>query len=258
MIESPNSAARTIRAQATAYATKMPIALSAKQRAAPRTHTDRVRQRLADEIISGALRPGWHLDEKALAERFKVSRTPVREALRQLAANDLVEWRPHQGAIVATITIPKMIEMFEVMAEVEGLCGRLAARRMTPDERKDLLVRHKRCEPYIQANDKEGYLAMNKPFHEAIYHGTHNGYLFEHAQSLYNRLAPYRAYQLNRPGQLPRSFDEHQEIVNAITDGDGDAAYRLLRDHVTLDGELFGDLIASLNARPSTPIRART
>jgi DNA-binding GntR family transcriptional regulator len=224
--------------------------LSAEQsqdRKAPRTHTDKLRRRLADEIISGTLRPGVHLDEKALAARFKVSRTPVREALRQLAASDLVEWRPHQGAIVATITIPKMIEMFEVMAELEGFCGRLAARRMNESERDDLLLRHRKCEPFIKSADKEGYLAMNKPFHEAIYNGAHNSYLGDHAQSLYNRLVPYRAYQLNRPGQLARSFEEHRDITQAIVGGEAEAAYRLLREHVTLDGELFRDLIASLN-----------
>lgn len=223
----------------------MTAAPKPKRQNGPTTHTDRVRRRLADEIISGKLRPGGHLDEKALAARFKVSRTPVREALRQLAASDLVEWRPRQGAVVATITIPKMIEMFEVMAELEGFCGRLAARRMTLRERNDLLVRHKRCEPSIKAGDKEGYLAVNRPFHEAIYRGAHNDYLLEHAQSLYNRLVPYRAYHLNGPGQLARSFEEHQEIADAIIGGDADTAYRLLRDHVTLDGELFRDLIAS-------------
>ena len=119
------------------------------------TRSDRVRRRLADQIISGELKPGQQLDEKALAEAFNVSRTPVREALRQLAASELVDWRPHQSAVVATITIPKMVEMFEVMAEVEGFCGRLAARRMTPNERKDLIVRHKKCLPYVKAGDRE-------------------------------------------------------------------------------------------------------
>jgi len=83
---------------------------------------------IADQIISGALRPGQELDEKKLAEAFNVSRTPVREALRQLAAASLVDWRPHESAIVAKITPSKMVEMFEVMAELEGFCGRLAAR----------------------------------------------------------------------------------------------------------------------------------
>jgi len=214
---------------------------------APLTLSDRVRRRLADQIISGALKPGQELDEKRLADAFNVSRTPVREALRQLAACDLVEWRPHQTAVVATITIPKMVEMFEVMAELEGFCGRMAARRMTPGERKNLLLCHKKCLPYVKARDREAYYELNRPFHEAIYAGAHNRYLMDQAQALYGRLAPYRAYLLDRPDALQRAYQEHQEIVDAIIAGDGEAAYRLLFDHVRLDNELFADLLAALN-----------
>ncbi len=213
----------------------------------PLTRSDRVRRGLADQIISGVLKPGQPLDEKALAETFKVSRTPVREALRQLAASDLVEWRPHQSAVVASITISKMVEMFEVMTEIEGFCGRLAARRMTPPERKALVRLHKQCQPYVRAGDREGYHALNKPFHEAIYAGTHNRYLMEQAQFLYNRLAPYRAYQLHRPGALKGAYEDHQKIADAIVAGDGDSACRLLFDHVNLDTDLFGDLVRSLD-----------
>jgi DNA-binding GntR family transcriptional regulator len=212
------------------------------------TRSDRVRRRLADQIISGELKPGQQLDEKALAEAFNVSRTPVREALRQLAASELVDWRPHQSAVVATITIPKMVEMFEVMAEVEGFCGRLAARRMTPNERKDLIVRHKRCLPYVKAGDREGYHELNRPFHEAIYAGTRNSYLMDQAKYLYDRLAPYRSYHNHRPGHLQRAYAQHQQIVDAIVAGDSDAAHKLLFEHVTLDGDLFADLLANLNA----------
>lgn len=172
----------------------------------------------------------------------------MREALRQLAASDLVDWRPHQSAVVATITVSKMVEMFEVMAEIEGFCGRLAARRMTPEERKALVRQHRQILPYIKAADREGYHALNRPFHLAIYAGTHNRYLIDQAQSLYNRLSPYRAYDLHRPGQLRRSYDEHQEIVAAIVAGDAEAAHRLLRDHVTLDSDLFADMVARLSA----------
>jgi DNA-binding GntR family transcriptional regulator len=220
----------------------------------PLTRSDRVRRRLADQIISGELKPGQQLDEKALAEAFNVSRTPVREALRQLAASELVDWRPHQSAVVATITIPKMIEMFEVMAAVEGFCGRLAARRMTPNERKDLIVRHKKCLPYVKAGDRESYHELNGPFHQEIYAGTHNGYLMHHAKSLYNRLAPYRAYHIQRPGELQRAYAQHQQIVDAIVAGDGDAAYKLLFDHVTLDNDLFSDLMTSLNAASTASV----
>src|SRR5690554_2190950 len=93
-----------------------------------RTRADAVRMRLTEEIVTGTLPPGDRLDEISLASRFKVSRTPVREALRQLAASGLVEWRPRQGAVVARISIHEMVSLFEMMAEFEGIAGRLSAR----------------------------------------------------------------------------------------------------------------------------------
>jgi DNA-binding GntR family transcriptional regulator len=216
--------------------------------AAPVIRSDRVRRQIADQIISGALRPGQELDEKKLAEAFNVSRTPVREALRQLAAASLVEWRPHQSAIVAKITPSKMVEMFEVMAELEGFCGRLAARRMTASEHASLISIHRKFRPYVQARDREGYHALNKTFHEAIYAGSHNQYLRAQASALYDRLAPYRAYQLKRPDALRLASEEHQAIIDAIVAGDGEAAFALLTDHVSLSNELFADLVAALSA----------
>ena len=214
----------------------------------PLIRSDRVRRQIADQIISGALRPGQELDEKKLAEAFNVSRTPVREALRQLAAASLVDWRPHQSAIVAKITPSKMVEMFEVMAELEGFCGRLAARRMTASEHANLISIHRKFRPYVQARDREGYHALNKTFHDIIYAGSHNQHLRTQASALYDRLAPYRAYQLKRPDALRLASQEHQAIIDAIVAGDGHTASNLLRDHVSLSNELFSDLVAALTA----------
>lgn len=211
------------------------------------TRSDHVRRQIADKIIAGELRPGEELDEKRLAENFGVSRTPVREALRQLAASEMIEWRPHQSAIVAQITPSKMVEMFEMMAELEGFCGRLAARRMTPAEHAHLISTHKKFEPYVKSGNKEGYHAMNKVFHRLIYAGAHNQYLNDQASSLYDRIAPYRAFQLRRPDALRLASEEHQEIINAIVASDGEKAFRLLVDHVSLNNELFADLLSALH-----------
>jgi DNA-binding GntR family transcriptional regulator len=213
----------------------------------PLTRSDRVRQQISEKIISGEFGPGEELDEKRLAETFNVSRTPVREALRQLAASELVEWRPHQTAIVAKITPSRMVEMFEMMAEVEGFCGRLAARRMTQAEHAELIAIHKQFEPYVKSGNKEGYHALNKTFHRTIYKGSHNRYLSDQASALYDRIAPYRAFQLRGPDALRLASLEHQQIIDAITTGDGDLAFRLLVDHVSLNNELFADLIAALH-----------
>lgn len=213
--------------------------------------SDRVRRQIADQIISGALHPGQELDEKKLAETFNVSRTPVREALRQLAAANLVEWRPHQSAVVAKITPSKLVEMFEFAAELEGFCGRLAARRMTPAEQTSLLSIHQKFQPYVEANDREGYHSLNRLLHEAIYAGTHNGFLRDQASALYSRLAPYRAFQLKMRDALRGASEEHKAIIDAIIAGDGEKAYRLLVDHVSLSNELFADLVAALSIAES-------
>jgi DNA-binding GntR family transcriptional regulator len=211
------------------------------------TRSDQVRRQIADKIISGELLPGAELDEKTLAETFGVSRTPIREALRQLAASEMIEWRPHQSAIVAQITPSRMVEMFEMMAELEGFCGRLSARRMTTAEHADLHAVHKKFEPYVKSGNKEGYHAMNKVFHRLIYAGAHNQYLNDQASALYDRIAPYRAFQLRRPDALRLASEEHQAIIAAIVAGDGDRAFRLLFDHVSLDNELFSDLLSALH-----------
>src|SRR3546814_11032117 len=89
------------------------------------------------------------LDESKLAQHFGVSRTPVREALRELAAADLVVLRPRQGAVVATVTVTQLLHMFEVMAELESFCARLAARRMTAEERRHLTEVHDACRTHL-------------------------------------------------------------------------------------------------------------
>src|SRR5207237_5339650 len=97
----------------------------------PQTRSGELREILEEEIATGRLPPGTRLDETELSERFKVSRTPIREALIQLASIGIVEARPRRGAIIPQLTPQRLVEMFEVMAELESMCGRLAARRMS-------------------------------------------------------------------------------------------------------------------------------
>ena len=109
-----------------------------RAKASAATLADRARQHLADEIITGQLRPGARLDECDIAARLGLSRTPVREALRQLAAIGLAELRPHRGVIVAQPDSDHLAETFEFMADLESLCARYAATRMSAAERHDL------------------------------------------------------------------------------------------------------------------------
>ena len=141
------------------------------------TRAEELRLQLADEIVRGVHAPGAPLDETRIANRFNVSRTPVREAIRLLAASGLVEVRPHRAALVARPDADQLAGMFEAMAELEALCAGFAAERMTIVERRALEDIHEGLRVLIQSGDPQRYHEMNEAFHNAIYDGAHNAYL---------------------------------------------------------------------------------
>ncbi|MCB1527543.1 MAG: GntR family transcriptional regulator [Hyphomicrobiaceae bacterium] len=202
---------------------------------------------LEDDIATGRLTPGSRLDEVSLAERFGVSRTPVRETLRQLAAQGLVELRPYRGAIVSSPDPRRLMEMFEVMAELEAMCGRHAARRLTQDGEAALLDTLDACAQAADIGDTDAYYYENERFHRAIYSASGNMFLAEQALLLHKRLAPFRRLQLRVRNRLHSSQQEHETIVDAIVSGDAEAAATALRAHVIVQGERFTDLVASLD-----------
>jgi DNA-binding GntR family transcriptional regulator len=216
-----------------------------------KSRKDLLAERLEEDIVSGRLAPGERLDEVSLATSFGVSRTPVREALQRLASSGLVELGPRRGAIVTQISIGRMVEMFEVMAELEGMCGRLAARRMTTAEHAALNAALAECRRTAAAGDADAYYYENQRFHHVIYDGSHNRFLAEQAHALHRRLEPYRRLQLRVRSRLPASLSEHERVVEMLLAGNADGAERALKAHVTIQGERFNDLLASLSGLTS-------
>ena len=209
-------------------------------------HSARLRASLEEEIVTGKLAPGSRLDEVSLARRFGVSRTPIREALFELRSAGLVDIRPHRGATVARISPTRLLEMFEVMAELEGMCARLATRRLSDRERARLEEAHRACAEAAETGDLDAYYRRNEQFHEIIYDGCHNQFLSEQTRNLRRRLQAYRRLQLRVRDRLAASLREHGRIVEAILAGDEAGAEARLRDHVIIQGERFGDLLAVL------------
>jgi len=201
---------------------------------------------LEQEIVTGTLKPGTRLDETLLATRFGVSRTPVREALARLAAAGLVEIRPRRGAIVAQITLKDLMNMFELMANLEGVCARLATRRISPDEKKALAAAQIACAKLVNTERYDDYYQRNMILHELIYKASHNDYLEKQTMDLRTRLSPHRRLQVRIPGRLQTSSDEHGALVEAILSGDDALAEKLTRDHVTIQGERFTDFLSAL------------
>jgi DNA-binding GntR family transcriptional regulator len=201
---------------------------------------------LEDRILTGRLEPGTHLDEVKLAEEFGVSRTPVRQAIFQLAATGLLEHYPRRGAFVAEVGPQRISEMFQVMAQLEGLCASNAARRASAEDIAALEAAHATCDAAAQSGDSDRYYYENEVFHALIRTISGNQFLQEEIDRLQKRLKAYRRLQLRARDRIKRSLSEHEVIVAAIRSGDGNAASAAMRDHITIQGDRFADLLASL------------
>jgi len=203
------------------------------------TRAEELRLQLADEIVRGALPPGAGLDETDIARRFNVSRTPVREALRQLVASGLVDARAHRGAVVARPSLERLTGMFEAMAELEALCAGLAAERMLPAERHRLEAIHEELRVLSYAGNPERFHEVNERFHNAIYAGSQNGYIAEMTLATRVRVQPFRRAQFRNLGRLAKSHAEHDRVVVAILRCDRTGAAAAMRAHIELVREEY-------------------
>ncbi len=211
-----------------------------------RSNAQKLKDALEEDIINGRLLPGDKLDHDHLAKQYGVSRTPIREAVQQLVVSGLVTVQPKKGTFVAKVGIDQLIEMFEVMAELEGMCGRLAARRIQPDELAALEQALVRCENPDVIADPDDYYYENEVFHNCIYSASHNSFLAAEARQLKQRLKPYRRLQLQARNRVRNSVDEHRQIFNAIRDGKEAEAEECLRQHVLIQGTRFSDFVSQV------------
>ncbi len=209
---------------------------------------DSIAEQLEETILSGGFSDGDRLDEIRLAEQFCVSRTPIREAFQKLAQSGLVEQIPRRGVFVRQPGPVELIEMFEVMAELEAACARLAASRITDAALGDLRATNAACESAVAAKDSDGYYAQNERFHQILYRQSGNSFLEHECLRLQRRLKPFRRIQLKLRGRMGQSLSEHQDIVTALSEGQPDNAAEVIRQHVAVQGEKFHHLIASLKS----------
>jgi DNA-binding GntR family transcriptional regulator len=209
------------------------------------SRADAIATDIEDLIFSGRYSDGDRLDEVRLAEKFGVSRTPVREALQRLAQSGLVEQVPRRGVFVREPGPIELMEMFEVMAEVEAICGRFAAERISDAALDELSEANAACRAAVEAVDADGYYRENERFHHIIYRESGNDFLNHEAARLHRRLKPFRRMQLHLRGRMAQSLAEHEAIVDALRRGGGADVSRVLRDHVAIQGDKFHRLMAA-------------
>ncbi len=211
-----------------------------------RKRSDIIADELEGLILEGSFADGARLDEVQLADRFQVSRTPVREALHRLTQSGLVEQMPRRGVFVRQPGPVELIEMFEVMAELEAVCARLAASRITERALDEMKSLNARCLDAVRQGQSDDYYEMNEVFHRMLYRQSGNAFLEQECLRLHRRLKPFRRLQLRVRGRLSQSMAEHEQVVAALEAGDGSAAAAAIRAHVAVQGEKFHHLMSSL------------
>ncbi|ABL72010.1 MULTISPECIES: GntR family transcriptional regulator [Paracoccus] len=182
-------------------------------------------------IDNGSYRPGDRLVESELAERFGVSRTPVREALQRLETQSMLK-RDGRSLIVATLDHNQLAELYTVRAELEALAARLAARHATPEEVRVLagMVEDDRA----ILGDPQALARANRRFHHQIHLASHNRYLVQQLDLVHRSMALMARTSLAAQGRDVVTLDEHQAIVDAIAAHDGAAAEQALRHHISM------------------------
>jgi DNA-binding GntR family transcriptional regulator len=208
---------------------------------------DRLRNAIADLILSGAVGPGARLDEQALADRFDVSRTPVREALHELAAAGLVEMRPRRPTIVRRFSRAELADSFEAIGEIEGLCARYAAERMNRAERMELQAILEQAETALRENDCRAYRDLDAEIHRLIHVGAHNKSLERIADQLRMQTAPYSSAPYTMPNysaQLHIPHAQHEAVVHAILDHDAASAHARMVDHIASNSLTVQSILA--------------
>ena len=209
------------------------------------TQADTVRLAIEREIFGGHLAPGDALEEGRLATRFGVSRTPVREAITQLAQAGLITKQAHKRAVVAQLDPATLLELFEALSELEGAAVFLSTSRMSSSEKAALMDIHEAAaENLLNDGDPNEYADLGFAFHQRLVHGCHNTVLIDTTEWLSLRVLPYRRFQVVAPGRLQKNQADHDAIISAIFAEDAEAARDEIRRHTLEQGDALMRFIA--------------
>jgi len=193
---------------------------------------DGVAARLRALVFDGHLAPGAWIDEKALAEQWQVSRTPLREALKVLVAEGLVELVPHRGCRVIELGEDDAEGLFPIMALLEGRCAQEAAHKVDAAALHTLRQLHDALEHHAALADIEGYYRVNHDFHSAVQRLAANRWLDRATGDLRRFMRLMRGRQLALPGRIEASLNEHRVLMDAFAQGDAPRAGRAMHDHL--------------------------
>jgi DNA-binding GntR family transcriptional regulator len=195
----------------------------------PKTREEYVADHVRDAILRGELPPGERLDETSIAALLKVSRTPVRSALRNLAAEGLVEVYPHRGALVSGLSTDELEEVYHVREMLEGSAARLAAPNV---DAQRLALLESTLSELEETTDPNSWLELNNRFHDRVYEAAHRPRMLSIIEYVRNIATPNMRVFIDSPGFTDSSNSEHRRILDACAKGDGDLAQAEVQNHL--------------------------
>ncbi|MEQ6888911.1 GntR family transcriptional regulator [Halomonas sp. CS7] len=196
-----------------------------------------VAEQLREMVLEGELTPGSRISEKRLCESFEVSRTPLREALKVLANEGLVELLPNRGAKVTEVDPREVADLFEVMVELEALSGHLLARRASDAEIAELRALHHQMLDHYRRQERVEYFRLNQRIHRRLAEISGNGVLLELETTLNLKITRARYAANMKLGRWDESAREHERILDALERRDGEALANAMRDHMRYTGD---------------------
>ena len=197
-----------------------------------RTLHDEVLERVRDMIIEGRLEPGQRINEGLVGAQLGVSRTPLREAIKILATEGMLELLPNRGARVAAVNEAEIDEMLEVIAGLEANAARLLARRITDSEIADIAELHEAMLEAYERRDEARYFTLNRQIHEAMMRAAKNATLAQIYAGLSSRIQRFRYAAHKTPEQWQRAIDEHEDMLRLMIERDGEQLARLMETHI--------------------------
>lgn len=200
--------------------------------------TDRVTHVIREAILDGLLIPSTWLRELELARELSVSRTPVREALRRLAVEGLVTIEAHQGALVASMSMDDILEVYVVREELEGLAARLAAKHHAGRHVEQLAKLMDRMQEAAQEQDYSELASLNLAFHKVIRDAAGNAYLDRFLTQVEHAVRRFGRTTFAMPGRSKEALEEHRRLASAISSGDAETAEMLATQHMKRAREL--------------------
>jgi len=207
---------------------------------------DELLERIRDLIVGCELRPEAKIPEKELCQRFGVSRTPLREALKVLAYEGLVVLQPNRGATVSPLTIADLDDLFPICSRLEALAGELACRHCRDDEIAEIRTLHDEMVEHYRRRSRKRYFELNEAIHTRIHLGACNPTLYAMLRSIVSRIRRARIYANVSDERWADSIREHEEIIAALEGRKGPDLAELLRCHID---NVFHSLKLALGAR---------